>query len=193
DGPLNAPAIEQALREIVRRHESLRTRFVSQNGTSVQEILGTLDFELQSIDLRDVARSARSEEAQRMALVVAQQPFHLEHGPVMRFSLFQIDIQEYLLVLVLHHIVSDGWSLQVLMQEVSDLYNFFCGGHPSRLLEPAVQYADYAEWQRERLSGELLQSEISHWKEQLHGIPAMLALPTDFRRPAEMTFRGETQ
>jgi len=193
DGPLNAPAMEQALREIVRRHESLRTRFVSQNGTAVQEILGTLDFELQSIDLRDVARSARSEEAQRMALVVAQQPFQLEHGPVMRFSLFQIDIQEYLLVLVLHHIVSDGWSLQVLMEEVSDLYNFFCGGQPSRLLEPAVQYADYAEWQRERLSGELLQSEISHWKEQLHGIPAMLALPTDFRRPAEMTFRGETQ
>lgn len=187
--PLSVPELEWSLNEIVRRHESLRTTFDAVNGQPRQIIAPTLYVPLAMIDLRALPPAEREVEAQRLAAEEAQQPFDLAVGPLMRATLVHLDESDYAFLLTLHHIICDGWSLQVLFQELSTLYQAACEGAPSPLPELPIQYADFAAWQREWLQGEVLASQLAYWTRQLTDAP-VLQLPTDFPRPRMQSFRG---
>ncbi|HVR98785.1 MAG TPA: amino acid adenylation domain-containing protein, partial [Thermoanaerobaculia bacterium] len=165
--------------EIARRHEALRTTFTSRAGTPVQ-VIALPSVELPVVDLSQVPES----EALRLAREEALRPFNLERGPLLRLTLLRLDLRDHLLFLTLHHIVSDGWSMGVLLREIAALY----AGSP--LPELPLQYADYAAWQRSWLQGEVLESHLAYWRRQLEGAPRVLELPTDRPRPAVQTFRG---
>jgi hypothetical protein len=130
------------------------------------------------------------QDAQRIAVEEARQPFDLEQGPLLRARLLRLSEQEQVLLVTMHHIVSDGWSMGVLVKEVAALYSAFSAGQPAALEELPIQYADYAVWQREWLRGEVLERQLSYWREQLAGAPAVLELPSDHPRPAVQSFRG---
>jgi amino acid adenylation domain-containing protein/FkbM family methyltransferase len=187
-GELDAEALRRALSEVVRRHEALRTTFPTIDGQPVQRIHEVGAFELPVMDLRSLPE--REAEARRLADEEAARPFDLSSGPLWRVRLLRLAEQEYVLVLVLHHIVSDGWSMGLLVSEVTALYGAYARGEASPLPELAIQYADYAVWQRGWLQGERLERELSYWREQLGGELPALELPTDRPRPPVQTFRG---
>ena len=187
-GHLDAVALERALGEIIRRHEVLRTTFSEQQGTPVQVVAPSTDFTLPVIDLREGAIPDHESRARGLALEETRRPFDLSSGPLIRGSLLQLEETEHVALFTMHHIVSDGWSLGVLMKEVSQLYEAYSQGMESPLEELPVQYADYAIWQREWLTGEVLERQLDYWKKQLRG--ASKVLPTDKARPAVQTFRG---
>ena len=189
-GPLNIAALEQSLNEIIRRHEALRTVFPTVEGEPVQIITPSLNRSLPVIDLRDRPESEREEEARRLAGEEARRPFDLARGPVFRTTLIRLGEDDHALVLAMHHIVSDGWSMGVLHRELSVLYQAFSHSQPSPLAELPIQYADYAVWQRQWLQGEVLEGQLSYWKKQLEGAPGVLNLPTDHPRPAVQSYRG---
>ena len=192
-GPLNRAAFERSLDEIVRRHESLRTIFVAIDGRPLQTVLPQKSALLQVIDLRSLPENEREQEAVRLATEQARASFDLERGPLLRARLLQLNAEEHVLLLTLHHIISDGWSLVVLFHELGALYEAFDGGEEAQLAELAVQYGDYATWQREWLSGEALDSQLAYWRQQLGGrLPAM-ELPMDRPRPAVPSHRGARQ
>jgi amino acid adenylation domain-containing protein len=191
-GRLDAEALRRALNEVVRRHESLRTTFVVKDGRPVQSIAPSLALALPVLDLRDLPEGVREEEARRLAREEAQRPFDLSAGPLVRASLLRLGEEEHVALLTVHHIVSDGWSMDVLVRELAALYDAYSQGKPSPLAELPVQYADYAAWQREWLSGGRLESQLSYWKGQLEGAPA-LELPTDRPRQAAQTYGGATE
>jgi surfactin family lipopeptide synthetase A len=192
-GPLNVRALERSLNEIVRRHEVLRTRFPTVDGLPVQQIESSLTLPLPVVDLRHLPVGQREEEAQRLAREEAKRSFDLAHGPLLRATCLQLGDEEQILVLTMHHIVSDGWSMGVLYRELGALYNAFSAGEPSPLPELPIQYADYTLWQREWLQGEFLQKQRTYWKQQLQGAPELLELPTDRPRPSIHTFEGARQ
>ena len=192
-GFLNVSALEESLNEIIRRHESLRTTFTKIDGEPVQVIAPSLSLSLGVVDLSQLVESEREEEARRLSSEEARCPFDLARGPLIRAALIRLGPQDHVLVLTLHHIVSDGWSTGVLHSELAVLYRAFCHSEPSPLSPLAIQYADYAVWQRERLKGEVLESQLGYWKKQLEGMPAVLNLPTDRPRPAVQSFRGQRQ
>ena len=192
-GPLDSTALEQSLNEIVRRHAILRTTFATVDAQPVQVIVPTRALPLARTDLREFPEAQRAVEAQRRALAAAQQPFDLAHGPLVRATLLRLGEAEHVLVMTLHHIVADGWSLDVLMREVTTLYAAFSRGQPSPLSELPIQYTDFAVWQRQWLQGAVLETQLAYWRQQLRGTPAMLDLPTDYRRPPVQTFRGAQQ
>ncbi len=140
-------------------------------------------------DLAGLAAAERAGEARRRAQEEAQRPFDLERAPLLRARLLRLDEQEHWLLLTLHHIVTDGWSMGVLSRELSALYAAHVGGRRAPLAELPVQYADYAVWQREWLQGEVLEQQLAYWRKALAGVP-MLELPTDRPRPASPSFRG---
>ncbi|MDZ4344077.1 MAG: condensation domain-containing protein, partial [Candidatus Binatia bacterium] len=189
-GPLNIAALEQSLNEIMRRHEALRTVFPTVEGEPVQIITPSLNRSLPVIDLRDRPESEREEEARRLAGEEARRPFDLARGPVFRATLIRLGEDDHALVLAMHHIVSDGWSMGVLHRELSVLYQAFSHSQPSPLAELPIQYADYAVWQRQWLQGEVLEGQLSYWKKQLEGAPGVLNLPTDHPRLAVQSYRG---
>jgi hypothetical protein len=168
-GSLQVTALERSFNEVVRRHESLRTTFVIEEGEPIQLITPTLTLPLFVVDLTDLAESTREAEAQRIINEEAGRPFDLSRGPLLRVHLIRLGEEEH--VLVLHHIVSDGWSMNVLRRELSVLYQAFSNDQPSPLPEPSLQYADYAVWRREWLNGEVLESQLAYWKSQLEGAP----------------------
>ncbi|MBZ4423339.1 non-ribosomal peptide synthetase, partial [Myxococcus sp. RHSTA-1-4] len=190
-GPLDVGALERSFEELVRRHESLRTTFRAEGGLPVQVISPAGRVALEVVDLDGHPRALRDEDARRRAEEESLRPFDLAEGPLLRTSLLRLGEQEHVLVLVMHHIVSDGWSMGVLVREVASLYEAFSQGQPPRLPEMPVQYPDYAVWQRDWLKGEVLESQLGYWKQQLDGAPAALELPTDKPRPAVQTYRGE--
>ena len=192
-GELNVGALEQSLSEIVRRHEALRTTFTAVDGQPIQVIAPEINLTLPVVDLREIAEAERKEEVQRLAIQEAQQPFDLTQGPLLRVKLLRLDEAEHFLLLTMHHIVSDGWSLGVLMRELGVLYEGFSTGKPASLPELPIQYADFALWQRECLSGEVLESNLAYWKQQLGGELPVLELPTDRPRPPVQTYRGARQ
>ncbi|HEV3040683.1 MAG TPA: amino acid adenylation domain-containing protein, partial [Candidatus Angelobacter sp.] len=181
-GPLDVNSLERTLQEVVRRHESLRTRFVSAEGEALQVIDENVVVEIPVTELGHLPESEREAEALRMALYEARQPFDLANGPVFRVKLLRLAGEDHVLVFNMHHIVSDQWSMAVLVREVSVIYNSFAAGKPSPLPEMDIQYADFSAWQRELLSGPLLEKQLSYWKQKLGGIEP-LALPTDRPRP----------
>jgi len=192
-GRLNVEALRQALDAIVVRHESLRTTFPVVKGRPVQIITPSLSVALPIMDLSGLPESKREAEALRLVAEEAQRPFDLSLGSLMRALLLRLGDEEHILLLTMHHIVSDGWSMGVLFRELGALYEAFSGERESPLEELPIQYADYAVWQREWLRGERLEKHLSYWKEQLAGAPAVLELPTDKPRPAVQSFYGTRQ
>ncbi|RYZ34547.1 MAG: amino acid adenylation domain-containing protein, partial [Myxococcaceae bacterium] len=190
DGPLEAGVLRRSFEELVRRHESLRTTFSTRGSKPVQILTEEPELAFRQVELESLPEELRAAEAARQAEQESYQPFDLERGPLLRVTLLKLSKQEHVLVLVMHHIVSDGWSMNVLVREVAGLYEAFAQGHASPLPELAVQYADYAVWQREWLKGEVLEAQLAYWKQQLEGAPRALELPTDRPRPAVQTFRG---
>jgi amino acid adenylation domain-containing protein len=192
-GPLDVVVLEQSLNEIVRRHEALRTTFSSVEGRPLQVIATEQCLRLPLLDLQSLPEMERQAGAQRLCVERARLPFDLRRGPLFRPALLKLAGEEHILLLNMHHIVSDGWSMGVLMRELSTLYKAFAQGQPSPLPDLPIQYADYALWQREWLQGEVLETQISYWREQLAGTPQILDLPTDHPRPQESTFEGAVQ
>jgi amino acid adenylation domain-containing protein len=178
-GELNREALLWSLGEIVRRHEVLRTRFPEREGVPVQEIREEWRPEIEEIDLRGL--SEREEEARRQAQEEADDPFDLGRGPLLRVKLLRLEEQEHVLLVTVHHIVSDGWSRSVMVREMTALYQAYQEGRPSPLGEMELQYADYAVWQREWLQGEVMAEQLGYWRRQLAGIEA-LELPVDHAR-----------
>ncbi|HST62951.1 MAG TPA: amino acid adenylation domain-containing protein, partial [Longimicrobium sp.] len=189
-GALDAGALERALGEIVRRHEALRTTFAAYGGIPVQVIAPFAGFALPMEDLSALDGAAREAETRRRTDEEARRPFDLATGPLFRASLLRLADDEHVLLLCMHHVVSDGWSLDVLFRELGALYGAFTQGAESPLPELPVQYADFAVWQREHLRGEALDTQVAWWKQQLTGAPSLLELPTDHPRPAVQRYRG---
>ena len=183
-GTLNVPALERSINEVVRRHESLRTTFAEIDGEPVQTIASNVEVLLPVIELNQVT------ELDRLIRADAQTPFSLSDGPLLRTTLVRISTSEHVLLLSMHHIVSDGWSVGVLIRELMSLYSAYLAGTHPVLAELPIQYADFALWQRERLKGEVGRELIDYWKRQLASPLPVLELPDDHPRPAVQTYRG---
>jgi amino acid adenylation domain-containing protein/non-ribosomal peptide synthase protein (TIGR01720 family) len=187
--PLNVEALERSYNEVVRRHEALRTTFPTVDGKPVQVIADSLTLPMKVLDLRHLPLPDREAEAIRIATDEARRPFDLARGSLVRTMLLQLGAADYLLLLSMHHIISDGWSMDVFAREIAALYNAFCLDAPSPLSELPIQYADFAIWQQKWLRGAIFERQLSYWKEQLAGLPA-LRLPTDRPRPNVISYRG---
>jgi amino acid adenylation domain-containing protein len=192
-GRLDVGALERSVNEIIRRHESLRTTFRERDGATVQVVAPTLTVALPVIDLSGYPESEREREVVRAVEDGAGRIFDLEAGPLLRGVLLKLREDEHMIFFVIHHIVVDGWSLDIFMRELMSLYEAFTTGQPSPLPELPVQYADFAAWQREQMKGARLAEELAYWKRQLGGSLPVLELPTDHPRPARMTHRGVEQ
>ncbi len=190
---LRQAALERAVQEVVRRHEVLRTTFSVVNEHPVQVIAPSLEIPMPVVDLRGLPAAEREQRAQQLAAEEAVRPFDLSCGPLLRTTLLRVSDADYIFLITLHHIVSDGWSTSVFFRELGVLYEAYALGRPSPLPELPIQYADYAVWQREHLRGEVLQEHLNYWKRQLEGAPAVLQLPSDRPRPAVPSFRGGVQ
>ncbi|HEX8560263.1 MAG TPA: amino acid adenylation domain-containing protein [Pyrinomonadaceae bacterium] len=189
-GALNVAALEQTFGEVVRRHENLRTSFPLRDGQPVQHISPPSGLSMPLVDLSRLPEGAREEAARRAADAAFALPFDVQAGPLARVLLIRHADDEHSVFCTLHHLVSDGWSKGVLVKEISTLYAAFAQAEPSPLPELAIQYADFAAWERRRLQGEGLEQELSYWKRRLAGAPPLLQLATDRPRPPAQTYRG---
>jgi acyl carrier protein len=187
-GPLDVAKLERALQAMAARHEALRTTFVATGGRPVQIINPSLTVPFQLQDLRSIPPAAREEEAQRLVRIEAEKPFDLSRGPLLRVTTWQLAEEDHVLLLSIHHILSDAWAIKIFFQELATFYQN--QGREESLPELQIQYADFAHWQRRRLDGEVLEQQFTYWKKQLEGAPASLKLPTDYLRPASPSFRG---
>ncbi|MDT8905201.1 amino acid adenylation domain-containing protein, partial [Pseudomonas prosekii] len=192
-GALDRTALKAALDRLVARHESLRTTF-RRDGEQPVQVIAPADcgFALAEHDLSHLPADEAGREAQRLAEDEAAQPFDLLHGPLIRGSLLRLGDAEHRLLITQHHIISDGWSIGILVKEFAALYGAFSAGQADPLPPLDLQYADYAAWQRQHLEGERLDQQVEFWRAQLAGAPALLSLPTDRPRPAVQSYRGET-
>jgi amino acid adenylation domain-containing protein len=184
-GQLDVEALRRAMNEIVRRHEVLRMSFATHDGEPVQVIAPAHNFSLPLLDFGELGEEQREEELMLLFAREERQFFDLSRSPLMRAMLLRMESDSHVLLLTLHHIISDGWSHSILLRELAVLYKAFSAGEPSPLDELKIQYADYASWQRGWLQGPTLEAHLSYWKRQLEGVPMSLELPTDFPRPAE--------
>ncbi|TWH43972.1 condensation domain-containing protein [Dulcicalothrix desertica] len=191
-GTIEITALEQTLREIVRRHEVLRTNFVAINGAPVQVINPARAMTLPLVNLQALPEVEQSTEVQRLAIAEGQRPFDLTKDPLLRVTLLRLNEKFHVLLVTMHHIISDGWSIGIFIQEFSILYKAFSKGAPSPLPDLPIQYADFACWQHQWLQTEVLETNLSYWKKQLANIP-ILELPTNRPRPAVQSFRGTRQ
>lgn len=192
-GRLNIQALEQSLREILRRHETLRTSFVAVDGQPFQVIAPELNIAVPVIDLRDLPAPERQDTAQRLMTEQDRQPFDLTQVPLIRVQLLHLDDEEHLMVVTMHHIISDGWSMGVLIRELTSLYSAFATNQPSPLPELPIQYADFASWQQQRAQNGALEPHLNYWVEKLGGDIPFLELPADYPSPAVPSFRGQRQ
>ena len=206
EGQLNLAALENSFNEILHRHEALRTNFKAVEGRPVAVISSETPLFLPVLDLKELPFAEKEAEVRQQALVEAQQPFDLECDPLLRVKLLCLEEQKHVVLLTMHHIAADGWSINVLVREVAAFYQAFSSGQASLrsrsvsqtdatrtpFLELPIQYADFAAWQRNSLQKEVLKSQLSFWQQQLDGAPAILELPTDHPRPAIQTFSGAT-
>ena len=189
-GRLHVAALEQAINDVVRRHETLRTTFAVQDGQPVQVISPALHLKLTVTDLQHLPETQREAAALRLVETEARQPFNLSQGPLLRVGLLQCGAEDFIFLCTMHHIISDGWSMSVFIGELTTLYHAFSNGRPSPLAELPIQYADYAHWQREWLQGAVLEAQLAYWRQQLGGELPVLSLPTDRPRPAVQTSAG---
>ncbi|MEO1427763.1 MAG: amino acid adenylation domain-containing protein [Cyanobacteria bacterium J06633_8] len=189
-GNLDINALQLALSEIVNRHEVLRTSFQKEDGKPIQVIHPQATINIDLVDLEQLEATERENFVQQQAKLEANTPFNLEIAPLIRSSLLKLSSTEYVLLLTMHHIVSDGWSMGIFIEEVCSLYKAFTQGEPTPLVELLIQYADFAIWQRQYLSGDLLQTQLNYWLSQLNGAPSLLQLPTDRPRQGLQTYQG---
>ena len=189
-GRLQARTLERALGEIVRRHESLRTVFLERGGEPLQAVLPPAPHPLPRVDLGALPEEAGERELLRLAAAETARPFDLERGPLLRSTLVRLGAREHAVLFTVHHIVSDGWSMGVLVSELTRLYAAFAAGLPSPLAELEVQYADFALWQREQLSGAREEEMLAFWRRRLEGAPPRLDFPTDRPHPPAADPRG---
>jgi amino acid adenylation domain-containing protein len=189
-GTTDVKALERSLNEVVRRHEALRTIFDYNGDEAVQIIQPSRALVLPLIELEELPEPEQEAEVQRLLKEEALRLFNLTTGPLLRATLLKLAPREHVLLLAMHHIVSDGWSMGVLVGELTALYEAFASGKPSPLDELTIQYPDYAHWQRLWLSGEVLEGQLGYWKKQLRGSPALLELPLDHARPPVQRYRG---
>ncbi|WP_346364369.1 non-ribosomal peptide synthase/polyketide synthase [Bosea sp. (in: a-proteobacteria)] len=189
-GPLEVPALAAAFSAVIRRHEALRTRFPAPAGQPVQVISPPAPAAMPVIDLTALAAGGRGRESRRLATAEVARPFDLTRGPLLRSTLVRLAGQEASLLVTMHHIVSDGWSIGILLRELTVLYQAAAAGRASPLTPLAIQYADFAAWQRRWLRGEVLDEQLAWWQGQLAGVEP-LELPVDRPRPALQAFRGE--
>jgi alpha-ketoglutarate-dependent taurine dioxygenase len=189
-GKLNHKALEQSLNSILNRHEALRTRFFTINGRPSQEIAAVSHISVQVVDLSELAEEKREHIVRRLATDEVRRPFDLSLTPLLRMRLLRLAEHEHVGLLTMHHIISDAWSLGLLIEELATLYEAFVKGEPATLPELAVQYSDYASWQRSTLKGETLEAHLAYWKRQLGGRLPVMELPTDRPRPEIISPRG---
>ncbi|WP_199336379.1 non-ribosomal peptide synthetase [Nostoc sp. FACHB-110] len=190
EGALNIVALEQSLGELVRRHEILRTTFPAVEGKPVQVIASFTDFTLPVRNLQGLSAEAQTAQIQQIAQSVASEAFDLAVGPLVDFTLLKLSDREHILLLKMHHIIYDGWSLNIFNRELSQLYTAFTQNLPNPLPELSIQFADFAVWQRQWLTGEVLKEQLTYWEQQLAGVSGVLELPTDKPRPPVQSFRG---
>ncbi|HEY9404140.1 MAG TPA: amino acid adenylation domain-containing protein [Pyrinomonadaceae bacterium] len=193
DGTLSVNLLEQSINEVVRRHASLGTRFAVEEAEPVQIVDEGVRVALPLADLRGLGEDAREVEARRLVGSELEAVFDLARAPLLRARLLRLGESEHIVVLVMHHIIGDGWSMGIFVEEVATLYRAFAAGLPSPLADLNLRYSDYAAWQREWLQGEGLDAQLSYWRGQLKGAPPLLQLPTDYPRPSRQSFRGAAQ
>jgi FkbM family methyltransferase len=191
-GLLNVEALERGLNEIVRRYETLRSRFVIVNGEPMQETHPFSAFKLPQVNLMNATGIDTEQEARRLARIEATEPFDLEQGTVIRMKLIQLGEEDHVLILTAHHIVFDGWSSSILTREVTLLYDAYSRGEESPLPSLRIQYADFAQWERSWLQGPILDEQLSFWRKELAGVP-ITTIPTDRPRKAASAPRGDIQ
>ena len=191
--PLNLKALQDSLNALCDRHESLRTVFQEVSNQPVQVIYASQSIDLPVVDLSHLADDKRDDEVMRLSTEFAERGFELAKGPLIRAMLFRLSLHDHILVLSLHHIITDAWSTAVLLRELVCLYEAFVAGEPYPLAELSIQYADYSVWQREFLKGQILENQLAYWKQQLTDAPAMLELPLDRPRPSIRTFQGASE
>ncbi len=190
-GDLNTKTLVDSLNEIIRRHESQRTTFATaEDGQPVQVIAEPRTLDVPVTDLSSQPEAERESAAKDIAAKEARTPFDLSKGPLLRATILKLGQQDHVLLLTMHHIVSDAWSAAIFSQELCMLYTAFSEGKPSPLPELAIQYGDYAAWQRNFLKGKVLEGQISYWREHLKGAPPLLQLPSDRPRPEIRKFDG---
>jgi aspartate racemase len=189
-GALDVGALKQALDFIVARHDALRTTFTTVDGTPSQFVAKDLLLEMPFVDLITLAEADREAEAQRILQHEVRRPFDLSQGPLIRSILVRLHEREHLLLVTMHHIVTDGWSIGLFHEELSALYGAFSKGQPSPLRDLPIQYTDYSQWQRQWFSGELYESQLAFWKKQFETLPAVLELPSDHPRPNQQAYKA---
>ncbi len=189
-GRVHRDALSSSIQRVAARHEALRTTFIDVGGEPAQLIHPSLDVPLAYLDIRELPEIERQERLRRLAREEASRPFDLAKGPLVRFTLVQTGEAAYGLFVTLHHIISDGSSLVVLVQELARYYEAFTAGREALDAPLASQYADFAQWQRRHISGQEISEQIEYWREQLKGAPPLLELPTDFPRPQAQSFAG---
>ncbi len=189
-GKLNKEALVKSLQEIINRHEILRTTFTTINGNPMQVVAARRSLELCETDLTHLPGQQKETRLNEILQQENSQPFDLQKGPLLRVHLIRLSANEHVLSLIMHHIISDGWSVGIFVNEFSQLYNSFVKNEPSPLPPLKIQYADFAVWQKKKLEGEIRQKQLPYWKEKLAGSPPLLELPTDHPRPAIKSYRG---
>ena len=192
-GRLDVDALARALGEVVRRHESLRTTFTCCEGRPEAHVQPDIDVPLDKVDLSGLDPAEQEAQVQARLTEYARRPFDLERGPLLRSLLVRLGEEDHVVLLSMHHIVSDGWSMGVLLREMTVLYEAFRRGHESPLAPLPLGYGDFAAWQQKWLSGETLNRQLAYWEEQLSGSPPLLELPTDKPRPPIPSFHGATE
>jgi amino acid adenylation domain-containing protein/FkbM family methyltransferase len=192
EGELDVTALRRSFNELARRHEILRMRFPSRDGRPMQILSPDLDLALPQFDLISLPQEERAVQAHRLMIEEAHKPFDVGAGPLLRAALMRLSEREHVLLVTTHHIISDGWSVEILIRELAALYASISRGAPHRLPALQAQYSDFARWQRQRLQGEFLEQQLAYWRRRLSGAPAALALPTDYPRPAFQTYNGAT-
>ncbi|MEA5623266.1 non-ribosomal peptide synthetase, partial [Nostoc sp. UHCC 0251] len=192
-GTVEVAALEQSFQEIIHRHEALRTNFITVDGQATQIIQTETNWTVSVVDLKHLSTTEQKIASQQLVQQQAIQPFELATQALVRATLVVLSETEHILLMCIHHIVSDGWSIGLFLQELAALYNAYSQGQPSLLAPLPIQYADFALWQRQWLQGEVLQSQLSYWQQKLASAPTLLSLPTDRPRPAVQTYQGTHQ
>lgn len=188
-GSLDSAALQKSVDEIVRRHEALRTTFLNEDGKPIQEVASEVKVEIQIEDLQNVKQQEKEKLTKDLLHESANTPFDLSKGPLLRFLLLRLEEDDHIFLMTIHHIISDGWSIDILMRELAMLYGSYSKDESSALSGPLFQYSDFKNWQKQWLQGDVLNSEFSYWKKKLNGMTAM-ELSLDYPRPPKLSFRG---
>ncbi|MCU4776825.1 amino acid adenylation domain-containing protein [Bacillus cereus] len=193
EGDFDINVFEKSLNEIIQRHEILRTTFLLMDEQPIQIVNPNLSIKVKYVDLQAYSKKERQKISDEQIKKVAKKPFNLEIGPLVRANIWQVEEKEYWMLLNIHHIVGDGWSVGILIQEISKVYNAFIKGNNSPLLPLTMQYADFSIWQKGWLKGSKQQEQLNYWKKQLSGNLPVLDLPRDFSRPNKATYNGDEE